>query len=301
MKPFFPLMLLLTLAITAVSIAFGQQPAALSKDTITAKNGSLSAVTVTASKPFIEQQLNKLTIHVAQSPMAAGDNIYEVIRRTPGIREENGLKFNGKYAAVHINGTPTRLSAEELPTYLSSMPASSIEKVEITGTPSAKYEATGGAVINIILAKNKNLGTNGTYTAGAGAGRYGRYSTGINLNHRTARTNLYGSYDFMHNKNQGHTDAERFLQAGSQVNETIATLDNNNSHNFKAGIDYTFSASSSIGMLVRGSVITKNREVNNQSQLHYYTSSKGGIDTASLLSNHNYNRYFTLPLTFIIN
>lgn len=293
MKPFSPLMLLLLFILISLPEAIAQPSAVTGKDTITASEGALSAVTVSAGKAFIEQKVNKLIINVAQSPMAAGDNIYEVIKRAPGIREENGLKFNGKRADVYINGTPTRLSAEELQTYLSSMPASSIEKVEVIGSPTASYEATGGAVINIILAKNKNLGTNGSFTAGTGMGKYGRYNTGILLNHRNAHMNIYGSYDIMHIKTTGHTNAQRFIMANAQVNETGNNTDNNNSHTFKAGIDYTFSAQSGAGILFRGSIINKKRETANESLLHYYQNEKASADTASVLSNHNYNRYFT--------
>lgn len=293
MKPYFPLLLSATLLVQLFSQFAIAQSAPSATDTLTAQPGGLANVTVMATKPYLEQKADRLIIQVTQSPMAAGDNIYEVIKRAPGITEGNGLQFRGKKAVVYINGTPSRLSGEELQNWLSAMPAGTVEKVEMLSAPSARYEANGGAVINIILAKSKNLGTNGTLTAGGGMGIHARYNSGMNLNHRTAKMNIYGSYDILHTTVSGHTDASRFLQAGSQINETINSLDPTTSHNIKAGIDYTLSGRSSAGILLRSSLLNKEKEVSNQSLLHYTTNTKAGADSASVLSNQNSNRFLT--------
>jgi len=120
----------------------------------------LKAVTVTSAKPFIIMSADKLTLNVASSPIAAGGNAYDVILRAPGVVEQNNsLSLNGKSVTVLINGRPSNLTGEDLKTMLSAMQANGIEKVEVISNPSAKYDAQGASIINIILAKNKNLGT----------------------------------------------------------------------------------------------------------------------------------------------
>lgn len=290
MKPYFLLILSVALLLQALPHLSSAQTTA---DTLNAKPNALSSVTVTANKPYLEQKGDKLTIQVAQSPMAAGDNIYEVIKRAPGVIEANGLQFRGKKVAVYINGTPSRLSGDELQTYLASLPAGSVEKLEMLSAPSARYEANGAAVINLILAKSKSLGTNGIITAGGGMGIHARYNGGINLNHRTARMNMYGSYDVMHTNLSSNTQASRFLQAGNAINETISSLDHTTSHTMKAGIDYTLSPRSSAGILVRGTLLSKEKNVSNQSLRHHYANTTPETDSASLLSNQNNSRLFT--------
>lgn len=58
---------------------------------------SLQTVTVTAKRQLIVLTPNKITLNVAESPIAAGGNIYEVLLRAPGVLEQSGtLSFRGK-------------------------------------------------------------------------------------------------------------------------------------------------------------------------------------------------------------
>jgi len=173
---------------------------------------SLGSVTVTGAKPYIELDADKLVLNIASRPVAAGSNGYDVLAAAPGVTEENdALQFRGKPVTVLINGRPSNLSGEALKQMLSGMPANSIEKIELISNPSARYDAQGGAVVNIRLAKNKNYGTNGTLTAGAGAGRNGRYNGGISLNNRYKNRNLYGSYNYQHSTIYQENRSNRLL------------------------------------------------------------------------------------------
>jgi outer membrane receptor for ferrienterochelin and colicin len=50
---------------------------------------------------------------------------------------------------------------------LQQIPASSIERIEIINNPSAKYDADSEAgIINIVLKKNEDAGTNGAFAVG---------------------------------------------------------------------------------------------------------------------------------------
>ena len=114
----------------------------------------LQKVIVNSKKPFIVMGTNKITLNVAQSPVAAGGNAYDVIKKAPGvIEQDNELSFRGKSTRILINGRPSNLSGEDLKTMLTSMQANGIEKIEILPNPSAKYDAQGGSVINIISLK----------------------------------------------------------------------------------------------------------------------------------------------------
>lgn len=261
---------------------------------------TLTGVTVAASHAFIEVKGDKLVVNVAQSPMAAGDNMYEVMKRIPGVTDMQGLQYRGKQAQVYINGSPSRLTAEDLKTFLAGMPAGSVEKVEVLGNPSARYEAGSNAIINIILAKNKSLGTNGTVTAGGGADTYGRYNTGASLNYRNAKANLYGSYDFQHVTVNGGSETQRVLSAGSLVADNQYTTDRNRSHNYKAGLDYTLTAKQSIGFLFRGAVNTGHQSSDNQTNTHYAdkyisdSSTNGNSQRNTTLSTAAANVYYKL-------
>ncbi|AKQ44869.1 hypothetical protein TH63_03315 [Rufibacter radiotolerans] len=220
----------------------------------------LKAVTVTGYKPFIEQQNDKLVLNVANSPLAAGGTTDEVIARAPGVVEANGgFQVRGKTAMVLIDGRNTNLKGEDLKNFLSSMPTNGVAQVEVIANPSAKYDAAGGAVINIVTAKNKNYGTNGTATFGLGMGEKARYNAGLSLNHRSQKLNLYGSLDRNHSQPFTTITSDRMLTAESRVQEHTYELRTQDNNSFKVGLDYEISKKASAGILVRGMVNQRSR------------------------------------------
>ena len=224
---------------------------------------SLSSVTVTASKPYIEIEADKLVLNIASSPVAAGSNGYDVLAAAPGITEDNNaLQFRGKPVTVLINGRPSHLSGEALKQMLSGMPANSIEKIELISNPSARYDAQGGAVVNIRLAKNKNYGTNGTLTAGAGTGRYGRYNGGISLNNRYKNRNLYGSYNYNHSTVYQENRTDRILPSAT-IQEDEYGLRYRDNHSYQLGLDYDINKKNFLGILIKGYVNDQRRRVEN--------------------------------------
>ncbi len=230
----------------------------------------LKTITVAAAKkPFITMGANKIILNVAQSAIAAGGNAYDVLKNAPGIIEQNdALNFRGKSINVLINGRPSNLSGEDLKNMLSNMQASGIEKIEILPNPSAKYDANGGSVVNIVLAKNKLFGTNYTLTTSVGSGKYIRGSTGLDINHRNKNINIFGGYNFSHDKQYYQTNSVRYLANGIITAAEYDERERNN-HSLKMGIDYDINKHSTFGGLITGSLNYRNRDVNNNSILHY--------------------------------
>ncbi|MBO9635955.1 MAG: outer membrane beta-barrel protein, partial [Chitinophagaceae bacterium] len=227
---------------------------AQTKDTTQPIAKNLSTVTVTAAKPFVTQKGDKVILNVSESPIAAGGNAWEVIMRGPGILEQNdAFTFRGKKIRVLIDGRPTNLDGEELRNMLSNMPANAIASVELISNPPARYDATGGALINIVTTKSKKFGTNGTFTAGTGAGRYGRYNAGGTLNYRNERLNAYGSYDYRYSQSYSDAFTNRNLTS-IHLTENTHRVNEYDNHYMKAGLDYTFNAKHSIGLMAKGGI-----------------------------------------------
>lgn len=230
---------------------------------------NLKTVTVNVKKPFIVVASDKITLNVSESPITSNGNAYDVLLRGPGITEQNNvLSFRGKSIRVLINGRPSNLSGEELKNMLTGMLANSIERVEILVIPSAKYDAEGGSIINIVLVKNKNFGTNYTFTSGMGAGRFFRCNEGLDVNYRNKDINIYGSYNYMHNEQYFNNNSERFL-SDANVNQTEYDVRNRNNHSIKFGIDYDLNKKSTLGFFVNGYHNYRGRDVNNISSLQY--------------------------------
>ncbi|MCB2409837.1 TonB-dependent receptor [Hymenobacter lucidus] len=239
----------------------------------------LKAVTVTAVKPFIEMRADKVVLNVAESPIATGGTAAEVLGRAPGVVESNGsYSVRGKQVAVLIDGKYTNMSGSDLKDMLAAMPSNTLDKVEVITNPSAKYDAHGGALINIVTTKSKSFGTNGTLTSGLGTGRYARYSSGLSLNHRQEKFNLYGSYDYLRLKNYSRSETQRAVSPEAALAENGNEVAERHSNTAKLGLDYDINKTSSAGILVKGIMSFRNRAGGTGSVL-------AGTGTNDLLSN----------------
>lgn len=236
----------------------------------------LAEVTVTVTKQLVEQKIDRIVLNVEQSIMSNGSTALEVLERAPGVTvdEEGNIALKGKQGVtVMINGKLTYLSQKELTALLRGTASSSIAKIEVIANPSARYDAAGNSgIINIVMKKNIKPGLNGGIYANGGAGRKLRYGSGFNLNYRTGKLNLFGSYDYSFRGEKEYTEDKRTFLSNdhfsSQRNSIQSGTSNEplNTNNFKAGADYSIDTNNTIGVLVNGNLGTyknNNRIINN--------------------------------------
>jgi hypothetical protein len=250
--------------------------------------GMLTGVTVTAKKPFLEQRADKLVVNVENSATAAGGTALEVLQKVPGILvRSEGISIAGKSSvAIYIDGRPSQYN--DVMQLLRDMPSSNIEKIEVIANPGAKYDAAGGSIINVVLKKNANLGTNGNVQLATGIGLYSqkkdtvdrnfwRLVPSFSINHRKGKINLYGSYsnfnrtDFEYNIFVRNIDTSVFTQTNYSPNYY-------HGHNYRAGIDFYVDKKNTFGFLYRGFYRTGGGDATNSTD----QTKKG---TGNLLSN----------------
>ncbi|WP_375445898.1 TonB-dependent receptor domain-containing protein [uncultured Fibrella sp.] len=231
---------------------------------LTEEQRKLSEVTVVAKRPFIEQQVDRMVVNVENSAVAAGNTLLEVLEKAPGVtvdQQNEEIKVRGKGGViVEIDGKRSYLSTQELMNLLRNTPSDNVEKLEVITNPSAKYDAAGNSgIINIRFKKNKNFGTNGTFTVGVGQtlqpdGR-GRASTSLNLNHREGKVNLFGTYSFGQYNNFNRNDIYRRIPYEGNVtyfDQHSRRFGSSQNHNFKAGADWSVTKKTTIGVLFSG-------------------------------------------------
>jgi hypothetical protein len=165
---------------------------------------TLETVIIKADVPLIERQIDKTVVNVAQSITSEGLTALEVMQKLPGVQvtQDGQITMSGKSGVnVYIDGKPTYLSATDLASLLSGMPASEIQKIEIMSNPSSKYDASGtSGIINIVKRKNKKEGLNGSLNTSFSQGYYGKYNEGFTLNYKTDKYNLLLNNAYVYNK-----------------------------------------------------------------------------------------------------
>ena len=231
--------------------------------TITAAKlaGSLQEVTVTASKPFIENSAGKMTVNVASSVAGAGSTAFDVLRKSPGvvIDEEGNISLKGKQGVtVLINERPTYLSGKQLADYLRSLPSDDIAKLELITQPSAKYDAEGsGGIINIVQKKNKKEGYNATASITPGTGIYANIRANAAANYKKDGLNTYANASYMSATGFLRAAYKReLLDAGGNtltiINGGIFMKELFSDDMLRAGIDYDVNNNTTVGAMVSG-------------------------------------------------
>ena len=240
-------------------------------ETLMNVDGQLSTVTVTQVRPVVEIHPDKTVFNVDNTINATGSNGFDLLRKAPGviIDNSNNIIVEGKSGVqVYIDNKPSVLAGDDLINFLKTLQAADIDNIEIITQPSSKYDAAGGAgIINIILKRDKKLGTNGTITAGYAYGKNHHGNSSISLNHRNKKVNLYTSYSNSFGKNWSFFDMERTQYGYLYDSKTI----NNNytgAHNAKLGSDWFINKKHTIGVLATG---------------NYFDSRGDGLTTTNII------------------
>jgi outer membrane receptor protein involved in Fe transport len=144
----------------------------------------LGVVTVSALRPILERQDEKIIYNADADPSNTGGSTLELLRKVPyiSVDGDDNLKIKGstKYK-VKINGKSSGMTAKNPKEALAAFPANTIVRVELITTPSAKDDAEGvQAVINIIT-KKKLQGYNASVAAGATSLRAYRGNTSLDV------------------------------------------------------------------------------------------------------------------------
>lgn len=161
----------------------------------------LEGVEVVAKKMLLQQNKEGTVINVGSSVMTQGSSALQVLERSPGIfidQRNNTIALNGQNGvSILLNGKRLQLTVAEVVSMLEGMSADNIEKIELLTSPSAKYEAAGaGGLINIVLKKNREVGTNGSLSVSGGFGEGPKTMNSLRLTHQNARSNLSASYSY---------------------------------------------------------------------------------------------------------
>lgn len=272
----------------------------------------LKEVTVTARKPFIQKLNDRIVVNVDNSIVSVGSSAFDVLERSPGvlIDPNDVISLRGRQGVIiMIDGKITPMSGADLVNMLRSLPANSIERIDLITNPSARYDAAGNSgIIDIRMKKDQRLGANGTLTAGYGQGVFPKANAGTTFNYRNKKINLFGSYNYSYRKNLNHLILKReFFKDGQydgaydQDNYMKAPL---NSKNARLGADFFPNKRSIIGVVLNGTFTRMNRNNDNQSivindikdpESRFQTGTREKTRFNNILGNINYK--YTLDST----
>lgn len=207
---------------------------------------ALNEVQIVGQKSTMQLGTDKKIFSVDQSLVSEGGSASDLLQNVPSVQADmdGNISLRGSTGVrVLIDGKPSLIAGGNVAQILQSIPASSIESVEVITNPSAKYDAEGqSGIINIVLKKNKKLGLNGNVALTAG--NRDNYNANASLSYQEGKINVYGNYSYRYGNRLGggfnnieyKMPTDKFPTAFSNQNSNSKSLDKG--HNVKAGFDY---------------------------------------------------------------
>lgn len=124
---------------------------------------SLATATVTAQRPLVKAEIDKLTYSMADDPEAQTHTLLEMLRKVPMVTVdgEDEIKVKGSAGfKVYVNGKPNQMMSSNPSLIFKNYPASTVKKIEVVTDPGSKYDAEGvSGILNIIT--NETTSTKG--------------------------------------------------------------------------------------------------------------------------------------------
>jgi outer membrane receptor protein involved in Fe transport len=227
--------------------------------------GVLKEVTVTAQRSQIQLGIDKKSFNVDQSLVSQGGSATDLLTNVPSVQVDvdGNISLRGSNnVRVLINGKPSALTGSSLTDILQSIPASSIETIEVITNPSSKYEAEGDSgIINIVLKKNASIGFTGS--ASGSIGTQNTYNGNVNLSFQNKKINIYTNYSYRQANRIGNGFTDRTTTSpngGIQLQNQIGNQEFDFSgHNIRSGIDYNFNENNTLSFSNNINIRSRNR------------------------------------------
>lgn len=267
---------------------------------------ALNAVHIFGKPPVVQQFVDKMVVHVEESALAEGNNVLELLEKTPGIVSDGKGNFSiqGRTGAnIKINGRDVYVSGAQLASMLRGLQARDIAKLELVSTPSSKEDASGSAgIINIITKKNKHAGWGGDVFLRGSHTRKAQASAGAGLHYKTERLNVFTNLSTGHEEGKESSDLVRTWSNpdGSlqrkQIQHEERRLNPGRYHSILTGL--TFDIDSSSTLEASFSWIKGNYISYSDIQLDFSDASQQV--TQSALTNNRFDEGYN-NLTFNVN
>ncbi|MCE5206133.1 MAG: TonB-dependent receptor [Porphyromonadaceae bacterium] len=186
----------------AVEVNASQNPLELGEVSLTEGATELDELKVTAQKPLVKVEIDKLTYSAKDDPESSTSNVLDLLRKVPLVtvdgEDEIQLKGSSNFK-IYLNGKPSNMISGNPSQVLKSMPANSVKDVEVITDPGAKYDAEGvGGIINIVTDKRADDGYSGS--VGANGDNFGGYGGNAYLATKYGKFGFTGNAGYFHHK-----------------------------------------------------------------------------------------------------
>ncbi len=188
----------------------------------------LKEVKITASRPLYAMDGEKMVYNVADDPTIQTGTTNDALQNAPGVEVdvEGNVTLRGVNSVeIWVNDKPSKLTAENLKTYLETLPANALDRIETITNPSAKYATQAEAVINIIT--SAYIKSNHFISFGLNGATQPFLSPWVSYTWAKNRlsVNLYASGRYSFNENEGWSNSYYRKKGATQDSFDTAAIE----------------------------------------------------------------------------
>ena len=218
----------------------------------------LGEVVIAEKRPLFAVEGEKTMYNVAEDPSIQTGTLSDALQNAPGVEVdvEGNITLRGTSSVeVWINDKPSHMTAENLKTYIQTLPANSLDRVEVITNPSARYGSKADGIINIVT--NAKVQKNEFFSFGVNGSTRPSITPWVSYvwsnDKLTVNAYLNGGYSIWSGQQIG--DQSLYTQSGVLANHEIDT-GRYSSKNYSAGgffsLDYDIDTANSLNVWLSG-------------------------------------------------
>lgn len=192
----------------------------------------LSEVMILEKRPLFAVEGEKSMYNVAEDPSIQTGTASDALQNAPGVEVdvEGNVTLRGTSSVeVWINDKPSHMNEENLKTYLQTLPANSIDRVEVITNPSARYGSKADGIINIVT--NAKVQKNEFFSFGVNASTKPFVSPWLSYVWQNDKLTINAYANFNYSKNNSYYNSDQWIgepngTAWDTISHKIDSIDN---------------------------------------------------------------------------
>ncbi|MDR6529104.1 hypothetical protein J2787_004547 [Chryseobacterium rhizosphaerae] len=262
----------------------------------------IGEVVMTKRKPLVKRKVDRLEFNVENSNISSL-NAWEILKNTPNVTVNNNvLAVKGSTGIlVTINDKKVMLTGDELKNLLENTQGDEVKSVEVITNPPAKYEASGSAVLNIIMKKNKIEGYRGILSSKYVQTQYAKGVFGLSQYYKKDKLSVMASYyKGMGTYYREGTDYVNYLESQKRWVSTMNRKDKNyNQNTLNFNVEYELDSLTSLSLNYSGFFSPKSHGIYNVPTIIYNNQNIAESDYTTI--NDHQNRSINNSLSFQVD
>lgn len=243
---------ILILALTVPAVPLSAQDLPETPET-PPETHQIEEVAVTGRRSVLSSGAERFTVYADNPLLRECGSAVDMLRRIARVR----VSEDGSVSVLGAGGAVVIVDGRQMPgdQSLESISSAEIHKINIITNPSARYDAEGKAVIEIVTRKAGGKPWSVELTARGGKGDWWRGYAGVEATAQIKGFSAYAFYGYTPSKTTFSEQLTRDYTATAEprhISNTMETVNRNRLNNYRLSLEYRVSEQHNVGLQASG-------------------------------------------------